>query len=910
MAAHTGKRDRAEEPGRLWRGTRLLGVIAVVGLLLTIANTAAEGRTQPKSTPGVSTAASGGAAGEWHLDEGGSCDSTSSTPDSSGNHYDATVIGACPVKGHSGGAFRFPAKWVAADGPRLRELGQDLSVRAWVRADQSPGPYRYVLAQGSGACTPAAYGMYTSFPGDPNVGGLSFYVTFRGTAVFAPGVKPGQIWDGRWHEATGTWDGSRVHFYLDGTEVGSGTTTPAAGLVDYSQPDSHFVIGSYGGPGGGACAPTVPSLSFVGDIDEVKVTDGLLYGHEPGGISLGGATPSVHTTDVDQVSANSARVKGTYDNFNYVQRVSFYVEYGTTAAYGQRTATQQLPDAASVTQVSAALTGLEPDTNYHARLVASTTDAKPGEDITFHTLNAPKPPSKSPTTTIVLEPASPTTAGYYQDFVTVAVVTTGKAPLDTRCVLDPAIVPHTFGDLALGCPFAGGGRVASIGDHSVYAASRDADGRTTALASRTFRVSLTPETTIDSGPHGETWRPDWLVYFHSSASPATFACSLDKAAFASCKSPFETGTLHAGDHSFAVRAIAVGGAVDPTPAELTFSVAGPRTSRAPCQVMPVRYWLITGWQDTVHDAAENDKTVCEIGTPGKEPCSHTANCVVKQQTCPLGARCTITTKAAWFDADNDIDWGMEASSTVGTFRPVDSSLGNVDSRFYTNPRTRSPYPESRTNCTTGYNGDRCSTVATLQVLGAGDPLLSICELNISTSPAPIGYHLPSVQAVQPLLGPGSVRRIECDTNWRIEPAPELAAVAAGRIVNVNTIAAGVLLALPSILRPGDRAPASGSAKPGPKIAAVRKVVSKAGPVAIPLKLDRAAKRLLLKSRKLAVRLQLSFRRTDGKTVTSAQVVTITAPGRQVRKCKLPMPKRGASPTRQKLPDCLLGNRKR
>jgi concanavalin A-like lectin/glucanase superfamily protein len=363
---------------------------------------------------GAASSVEAGLVGEWHLDEGARCDnSASSTPDSSGNGYTAAVTNACDVPGKVGRAFRFPAGWVSATGAKLRPPTQ-LSVRAWVRADGSPGPSRYVLAQGSdpGPCAPAAYGMYTSFAGDVNEGGLYFYAKFGGlaSAVHAPGVKASQIWDGQWHQVTGTVDLQRVHFYLDGTEIGNGTVIPSgAGFIDYSQPSSRFVIGSYGGPNGTACSDDVNAISFRGDIDEVQVFDIALGSSQPPVGDMGGASPLVRTTGVDQITDTSARVNGTYNNYDYVQPVQFQVEYGKTAALGQKTPLQQLPNAPYITQISATLTGLDPDTDYYARLTAPPSWLpQPPNTVTFHTTGRG---AAAPVVTDITASAGPLVAG-------------------------------------------------------------------------------------------------------------------------------------------------------------------------------------------------------------------------------------------------------------------------------------------------------------------------------------------------------------------------------------------------------------------------------------------------------------------------------------------------------------------
>jgi hypothetical protein len=220
--------------------------------------------------------------GQWHLDEGARCDdSVASTPDSSGNNLSTSVIDACQVPGRFGTAFRFvQPSFVWTSSALLRP--QELTALAWVRADKSPGPSRYVLSQGSGigSCIPAAYGMYTSFEGDINQGGLYFYVTNGGRAYHAPGVPPSAVWDGKWHMIAGTFDGATARFYLDGAEIGNGTavgsgTADGPRVIDYSQPNPNFRIGGYGGARiDTACAPTV--TAFEGDIDEVRIYNGAL----------------------------------------------------------------------------------------------------------------------------------------------------------------------------------------------------------------------------------------------------------------------------------------------------------------------------------------------------------------------------------------------------------------------------------------------------------------------------------------------------------------------------------------------------------------------------------------------------------------------------------------------------------
>jgi hypothetical protein len=252
---------------------RLLGVVvrrwsAIVGALVLVSLLWWSGAAAPaaRDAPGL--------RGQWHLDEGARCDdSVTTTPESSGSGLSTGVIDACQVPGRFGTAFAFQPSFVWTESALLRP--QQLTALAWVRADQTPGPSRYVLSQGSGTdtCIPAAYGMYTSFAGDVNQGGLYFYVNNGGHAYHAPGIPASAVWNGAWHMVAGTFDGTTARFYLDGVQIGNGTAVP--GAIDYSQPNSNFRIGGFGGARvDTSCAPT--PTSFEGDIDEVRIYDGAL----------------------------------------------------------------------------------------------------------------------------------------------------------------------------------------------------------------------------------------------------------------------------------------------------------------------------------------------------------------------------------------------------------------------------------------------------------------------------------------------------------------------------------------------------------------------------------------------------------------------------------------------------------
>ena len=143
---------------------------------------------------------------------------------------------------------------------------EKVTVDAWVKADQIPGPFRYIVAKGAKDCQAASYGLYTG----PD-SGLYFYV-FDGTntVVVSPGAST-YVWNSEWHHVAGTYDGSDVILYLDGNLVGS-TPTPTGFAIGYNLSTNNvlnndLVIGNY--LDNGTCPDS--QFSFTGEIDEVEL---------------------------------------------------------------------------------------------------------------------------------------------------------------------------------------------------------------------------------------------------------------------------------------------------------------------------------------------------------------------------------------------------------------------------------------------------------------------------------------------------------------------------------------------------------------------------------------------------------------------------------------------------------------
>ena len=96
----------------------------------------------------------------------------------------------------------------------------------------------------------------------------------------------------------------------------------------------------------------------------------------------------VHTTGIGEVTTNSAVVNGTLNDRGFP--TTYWLEYGKTPSYGSRT-----PDRNTISEdrewpTSVTVAGLEPGTQYHARLVAQGEDGPIfGEDRAFTTASGP-----------------------------------------------------------------------------------------------------------------------------------------------------------------------------------------------------------------------------------------------------------------------------------------------------------------------------------------------------------------------------------------------------------------------------------------------------------------------------------------------------------------------------------------
>lgn len=199
-------------------------------------------------------------AGYWPLDEG----SGQVARDWSG-HRNHGQLGSTPGADDNdptwisgifgfGGALRFDGSdFIAIPSSPSLEPSR-ITVEAWFRRAGSPGSYRYLVSKGGQDCEAGSYGLYTT-----DSGNLAFYVYDGSTWTRSPQGDQ-SVWDGRWHHAAGTFDGTAVRLFVDGKQVGAGT--PAGTEIGYGLPVESASIGAYRA----SC-----SLLFEGDMDGVRI---------------------------------------------------------------------------------------------------------------------------------------------------------------------------------------------------------------------------------------------------------------------------------------------------------------------------------------------------------------------------------------------------------------------------------------------------------------------------------------------------------------------------------------------------------------------------------------------------------------------------------------------------------------
>ena len=136
-----------------------------------------------------------------------------------------------------------------------------ITVEAWVKNSETPGIFKYIISKVYVAKL-GGYSSYAFYTGGS--GGLRFYVGFASNWVGSPDAGA-SLWDGNWHHIAGTYDGSNVRLFVDGSQV-VGTGTSATPTIAYD--GGNLYIGYYG--------PYAYPTYFPGFIDEVRIWSSVL----------------------------------------------------------------------------------------------------------------------------------------------------------------------------------------------------------------------------------------------------------------------------------------------------------------------------------------------------------------------------------------------------------------------------------------------------------------------------------------------------------------------------------------------------------------------------------------------------------------------------------------------------------
>lgn len=143
---------------------------------------------------------------------------------------------------------------------------QNITVDAWVKANDSPGQFKYIVAKGGNTCAGgSSYALYTGANG-----GLLFYVYDGNNFVLSPDYGP-SVWDNQWHHVAGTYDGLNVKLFVDGNLIGSTATNL---IINYSLHDNNLLFGIY------LDCNTNQNFAFKGDVDEIEIFNRALSANE------------------------------------------------------------------------------------------------------------------------------------------------------------------------------------------------------------------------------------------------------------------------------------------------------------------------------------------------------------------------------------------------------------------------------------------------------------------------------------------------------------------------------------------------------------------------------------------------------------------------------------------------------
>jgi hypothetical protein len=173
--------------------------------------------------------------------------------------------------GTNGQAFNFAGAAIQVQ-PSATLHPANITVQAWVNST-SPGTFAYILKQAT-VSDDFCYALYTRGALAP--GGAANAVFFirgaDGALKFSANSDP-NMWDGNWHQVTGTYDGTNVLVYLDGVVQANDVASAIyAGGINYTNADRLFIGKANDQLGAGG--------PIKGKIDDLKIFSRALSADE------------------------------------------------------------------------------------------------------------------------------------------------------------------------------------------------------------------------------------------------------------------------------------------------------------------------------------------------------------------------------------------------------------------------------------------------------------------------------------------------------------------------------------------------------------------------------------------------------------------------------------------------------
>jgi large repetitive protein len=160
------------------------------------------------------------------------------------------------------------------------------------------------------------------------------------------------------------------------------------------------------------------------------------------------------------------------------------------------------------------------------------------------------------------------------------------------------------------------------GDHLYEVRATDLAGNQSSIASHAWSVdTVAPTTALAATQTGASIS----FVLSSSESPATFECSLDSAAYATCSTPVNYSALSPGDHFFSVRSSDLAGNTDPIGASHSWIVVDPVTTTMTSIAVTAPITSVN-WNTFEFSSNQADATfICSLNGAAPTACSSPIN---------------------------------------------------------------------------------------------------------------------------------------------------------------------------------------------------------------------------------------------------------------------------------------------